>query len=510
MSSRWENYRFRAPADDQDVAVAAHNFKIVAPEQDSSFSGLLQWLPFTLVQPLAVIGDALAILFASVLSGLGYHWFFLGKLAHVSSFLALGALVFVNFFGFNGAQQNYSPINLVNFSRQVRYATLNWLVIIAMLTMVAFVLKITEEFSRGATLTFIFAGWVSLIAFRAFLAETLTQASRVGAFSKQRYILVAEHGQPLKSPALTELYRCGYRPGQILEVEPWELNSTSADSSLGKKVEALCAANQTDPVGCIFVMMQWVRSREIANLMQLPRALPVPVYLLPDEYISSFIAGPLETIGSARAIPLQRAPLTNVEQTLKRICDVLFGGIAVVIVSPLLLMTALAIKLDSDGPVIFKQRRNGFNGSTFFMYKFRTMHVLEDGEHIIQASRNDPRVTRIGRWLRQSSVDELPQLFNVLRGDMSLIGPRPHALAHDKHYQDLVANYAFRHHVKPGITGWAQVNGLRGATPNVDSMTERVKYDLWYIDHWSLWLDLKIFCKTASIVLLGKVQSGAY
>jgi Undecaprenyl-phosphate glucose phosphotransferase len=504
MSHRGSNYRLRNSADDQDIAIAAQNVEIAGLAQGSITSRLLQWLPFTLVRPLVVVGDALVILFASVLSGEGYHWFFLGRLNAVTPFLALGALVFVNFWGFSGAQQNYSPVNLVNFNRQIRYATLNWLVIIAMLTMVAFALRITTEFSRGATLTFFVTGWASLIAFRAFLAETLTQASRAGAFLKQRYILIAEYGQPLTSPALTELYRCGYRPAQVLEVGLAELNSNSVDSVVAKKVEYLCAANQVNPVNCIFVMMTWARSRNIANLMELLRALPVPVYLLPDEFVGSFLAGKIETIGTARAVELQRAPLSKVEQTLKRVCDVLFAGAAVVIISPLLLLTALAIKLDSAGPVIFKQRRNGFNGSTFYMYKFRTMHVLEDGEHIIQASRDDPRVTRIGRWLRQLSIDELPQLFNVLRGDMSIIGPRPHALAHDKHYQDLVANYAFRHHVKPGITGWAQVNGLRGETPTVDSMAERIKHDLWYIDHWNLWLDLKIFFRTMLTVLLGR------
>jgi undecaprenyl-phosphate galactose phosphotransferase/putative colanic acid biosynthesis UDP-glucose lipid carrier transferase len=507
---RRDHYRSRTPAEDQDVAVAAQNFELADLARSSGSSRLLQWLPFTFVRPLVVVGDFLAILCSSVLSGVAYHLFFLNTEGRISVFFAVGALVSVNFCAFSGTQQNYSPVNLANFVKQVRFVTLNWLIIFAMLTMVAFTLKITADFSRGATLLFFVTGWASLIVFRAFLAETLTQAWRAGAFSKQRYILVAEQGQSLKSPALTELYRCGYRPAQILEVGLPELNSTSADSSLAKKVEDLCAANQAEPVSCIFVMMQWVRSRKIAHLMQLLRALPVPVYLLPDEYIGSFLAGHLETIGTTRAVQLQRAPLSKIEQTVKRVIDVLIAGIVLVILFPLLLMTALIIKLDSDGPVIFRQRRNGFNGSTFFMYKFRTMHVLEDGERIIQASRNDPRVTRVGGWLRQLSLDELPQLFNVLRGDMSLIGPRPHALAHHKHYQDLVANYAFRHHVKPGITGWAQVNGLRGETPTVDSMAERIKHDLWYIDHWSLWLDLKIFFRTVLIVLLGKIQQGAY
>jgi lipopolysaccharide/colanic/teichoic acid biosynthesis glycosyltransferase len=143
-----------------------------------------------------------------------------------------------------------------------------------------------------------------------------------------------------------------------------------------------------------------------------------------------------------------------------------------------MLVTALLIRLDSRGPVYFQQKRNGFNGDHFDIYKFRTMHVLEDGPAVKQVTRNDPRVTRIGRWLRRSSIDELPQLFNVIRGDMSLVGPRPHAICHNAEYEKLIANYAFRHHVKPGLTGWAQVNGHRGETRHVEQMRRRVEHDL--------------------------------
>ena len=157
-----------------------------------------------------------------------------------------------------------------------------------------------------------------------------------------------------------------------------------------------------------------------------------------------------------------------------------------------MLLTALWIKLDSPGPIFFLQTRNGFNGHAFRIVKFRSMHVLEDGDTIRQATRADPRVTKIGRWLRRTNIDELPQLFNVLYGNMSLVGPRPHAAAHNSEYEKLIANYAFRYHVKPGITGWAQVNGYRGETPFTDLMEKRVELDLWYINNWSMWLDIKI------------------
>lgn len=162
------------------------------------------------------------------------------------------------------------------------------------------------------------------------------------------------------------------------------------------------------------------------------------------------------------SIEIQRAPLSAAERLVKRMVDFVLALIALIFFVPVMVLTALAIKLDGPGPVIFKQHRRGFNGREFIMYKFRTMTVQENGSSVTQATRDDPRVTKVGKLLRSSSIDELPQLINVLRGDMSLIGPRPHALAHDNYFEKVLEDYAFRHHVKPGLTGWAQVHGLRG------------------------------------------------
>ena len=200
------------------------------------------------------------------------------------------------------------------------------------------------------------------------------------------------------------------------------------------------------------------------------------------------------------AVELQRAPLSDIERGLKRLVDLIFASIALLLFAPLLFLVSLLIKLDSRGPILFIQTRNGFSGRPFRIFKFRSMTVTEDGPVIRQATRNDKRVTRIGRLLRMTSIDELPQLFNVLLGDMSLVGPRPHAFAHDTEFERLIASYAFRHHVKPGITGWAQVNGLRGETPTVDLMERRVELDLWYINNWSLWFDVKILVKTLFVL----------
>jgi len=192
----------------------------------------------------------------------------------------------------------------------------------------------------------------------------------------------------------------------------------------------------------------------------------------------------------------------------KTIFDYVFAVVALVLISPLLLLIALAIKLDSPGPVIFKQKRHGWNGKIIHVYKFRSMKVhQETGLTITQATRNDPRITRIGAFLRRTSLDELPQFFNVLQGRLSVVGPRPHAVAHNEQYKELVPRYMLRHKVKPGITGWAQINGYRGETNTLDKMEKRVEHDLHYIENWSLWLDCYIIFMT---IFKGFVNKNAY
>jgi exopolysaccharide biosynthesis polyprenyl glycosylphosphotransferase len=193
---------------------------------------------------------------------------------------------------------------------------------------------------------------------------------------------------------------------------------------------------------------------------------------------------------------IEERPLKDWRAAKKSVFDIVVGSLILVIFSPLLALIALAIRLDSPGPVLFRQPRLGFNNRLFTCYKFRTMHHgMTDLLGDRQATRGDARITRLGKWLRALSIDELPQLLNVLKGDMSLVGPRPHppsTKAEDKLFGDVVAKYAFRHRVKPGITGWAQVNGYRGATTKVEKMETRVKFDLFYIHNWSFWFDMKI------------------
>jgi undecaprenyl-phosphate galactose phosphotransferase/putative colanic acid biosynthesis UDP-glucose lipid carrier transferase len=250
--------------------------------------------------------------------------------------------------------------------------------------------------------------------------------------------------------------------------------------------------------GCreILLALPWGDAERVEFVRDQIKTLPVAARLLPDRRVRSLTNYASSARQRVLAIEIQRAPLSGAERFIKRLMDILLASLALVFSVPVMAFIAIAIKLDGPGPIIFRQYRKGFNGKQFDMFKFRTMTVQENGPNITQVKRDDPRVTPIGRLLRSASIDELPQLLNVLKGEMSLIGPRPHALAHDDYFGRIVGDYAFRHHVKPGITGWAQCNGARGATPSVEHISDRVRLDLWYINNWSLWLDIQILIKT--------------
>jgi putative colanic acid biosynthesis UDP-glucose lipid carrier transferase len=225
------------------------------------------------------------------------------------------------------------------------------------------------------------------------------------------------------------------------------------------------------------------------------------IYFLPDVFGFALVQPRCLEIQGIPALALCDTPFRGMPALRKRAVDLLLGTLLLVVSGPLLIATAIAVKLSSPGPALFKQRRYGLNGEEISVYKFRSMRVCEDHAAIKQATRNDDRVTRVGRFLRRTSLDELPQIFNVLEGKMSIVGPRPHAVAHNEQYRRLISGYMIRHKVRPGITGWAQVNGLRGETDDLEKMRRRIEYDIYYLNNWSLWLDLKILLRTLWIVI---------
>lgn len=243
-------------------------------------------------------------------------------------------------------------------------------------------------------------------------------------------------------------------------------------------------------------------SEVAAKLEKLPVSIHIVTHLASD-FVEEKQRLAVSSIGSVGLLDVKDKPLSDWAPVVKRAEDIVLGTLFSIVLVPVMLFLAMLIKLDSKGPVFFRQKRIGMNQKTFDMYKFRTMHVLEDGPEVAQATKFDSRVTPFGRFLRRWSMDELPQLWNVMKGEMSLVGPRPHAVAHDEKFEEVVATYALRHQVKPGITGLAQVRGLRGYLNPVTDVAARVDADVYYIKNWSLWLDVKIILQTFWTVLRG-------
>ena len=270
-----------------------------------------------------------------------------------------------------------------------------------------------------------------------------------------------------------------------------------ADAALAStgSLDDLIAAGRVGDIDQIIIALPPSADRRINDvtrrLEQLPSSLHIVTHVASD-FVEKQPMHSVSCLGPIGLIDIKTKPLSDWAPHVKTVEDYLIGATALVLAAPVMALVALAVRLDSRGPVLFRQRRHGLNRRVIDVLKFRTMRVLEDGEHVQQATQGDVRVTRLGRFLRSTSLDELPQLVNVLKGEMSLVGPRPHALIHDDHYGEMLERYANRHQVKPGMTGLAQVRGFRGPTDTPDKMQGRVEHDLIYIDTWSLWLDLKI------------------
>jgi putative colanic acid biosynthesis UDP-glucose lipid carrier transferase len=230
----------------------------------------------------------------------------------------------------------------------------------------------------------------------------------------------------------------------------------------------------------------------------------VSVYFVPDFFVFDLIQAHFDHVAGVPVVCICESPFRGLRGVVKRFSDIIIALMSLAFIWPVMLAVASAVKLTSAGPVLFKQKRYGVDGKSINVYKFRSMTVMEDGDSVKQATKNDSRLTPIGGFLRKTSLDELPQILNVLEGSMSIVGPRPHANAHNKYYRKLIKGYMVRHKVKPGITGWAQVNGFRGETETLDKMEQRVNYDLDYLRSWSLWMDLKIIMLTVSLVLKRK------
>jgi putative colanic acid biosynthesis UDP-glucose lipid carrier transferase len=253
----------------------------------------------------------------------------------------------------------------------------------------------------------------------------------------------------------------------------------------------------------IYIALPMASQPRILKLLDQLRDTTASIYFMPDIFMFDLIQARLDTLGGLPVVAVCETPFHGTTGVIKRVSDVCMSVAAIVLTAPVMLAVAIAIKATMPGPVLFKQRRYGLDGEQIVVWKFRTMKVAEDGDTVRQATRDDDRITALGRFLRRTSLDELPQFFNVLQGRMSVVGPRPHAVAHNEMYRKLIKGYMIRHKVKPGITGWAQVNGARGETDTVEKMKMRIDYDLEYLRHWSLRWDLYIVWRTVLQAIRG-------
>jgi len=254
----------------------------------------------------------------------------------------------------------------------------------------------------------------------------------------------------------------------------------------------------------VFVALPLSMQPRIMRMLSALQDSAVSIHYVPDVFGVSVIQGRMTSLEGVPVVSLLESPFEGVNGLIKRCSDIVLASLILLLISPLLVTIAIAVKLSSPGPAVFKQRRHGLDGEEIIVYKFRSMRTTDNGPIVQQAQRNDPRITPLGAFLRRTSLDELPQFINVLQGRMSVVGPRPHAVAHNEHYRQLIRAYMVRHKVRPGITGWAQVNGLRGETDTIDKMAARVDYDLEYLRNWSLGLDLRIIARTAGLTIFDR------
>jgi Undecaprenyl-phosphate glucose phosphotransferase len=452
--------------------------------------------------PCAAIGavfaatDAGTIILASLVGAKSYQFFVSGVPFNLHFHAGAGAIAAVIYLLLGRSSGFYQAADLFSLRRNTPHIVWQWLLTSLLLAVLAFLFRIGTEFSRGSIIAFAVLALAFLFASRSLMKLALNWAVRVGRVQGRRVVVVGlreelatiRKSDLLRRFGLSEIERIAFPTDGNWSLAPNKAVLASLDQAL--------AVARDHGAEEIVLALCWSDTRGIELIRDRLRDSPLPVQLLPDQKARYLIDHPAFSIKASLAVEIQRAPLSAIEQFAKRALDIVGASVGLLLLSPFMLLTAVLVKLESPGPALFRQQRSGFNAKRFLIYKFRSMTVMEEGDEVTQATRHDPRVTRFGAVLRATSIDELPQLFNVLRGDMSLVGPRPHAVAHDSHYGQLLSDYAFRHHVKPGITGWAQIHGCRGGTAEVESMKKRLDFDLSYINNWNLGLDVVIMLRT--------------
>jgi putative colanic acid biosysnthesis UDP-glucose lipid carrier transferase len=377
-----------------------------------------------------------------------------------------------------------------------------WLVMIAILLAIGYITKYSEDFSRRVVLTWVVTTPAMLVLVTLYLHETMRRLLNDPKKTRRVAFVGCTEVSMMMADRITRNSRSlGMQVhGFFDDRGPDRLGHCGSMRRLGSMADIIDAV-QTNQIDAIFVSLPMRQVQRVMELVQELRNTTVSIYYLPDLCALDLLHARTGELLGMPVVSMCDTPFYGYGGLVKRMTDVAFALAILVVAVPLMIFIAIAVKLTSAGPVLFRQRRYGLDGREILVYKFRTMTVLEDGDQVHQATRTDSRITKVGKFLRRYSLDELPQLFNVLSGTMSLVGPRPHAVAHNEEYRQLIKGYMVRHKAPPGITGLAQINGCRGETTRVEDMQARVNYDLEYLRRWSPLLDLKILALTAIRVL---------
>lgn len=374
-----------------------------------------------------------------------------------------------------------------------------WSLLLGILTVLAFATKTSELYSREVIISWALLGFI--VQAGTFLPLHMLARRYHQELQAQRTSLIIGTGELAQNLA-DKLVRGRNEPMLGLVSADDQPQANNGLYPIIGNLAHLRELIATHKIRCLYLALPLDAAQQIESLYIDLLDANVDVIWMPDLNSLMLLNHSVSEIGGMPAIHLNESPLTAYPTAAvsKAIMDRTLALLGILVLAPLLIGIAIAVKLSSPGPVLFKQLRHGWNGQLIKVWKFRSMRLHADAE-VKQATRNDERITRIGRFIRRTSIDELPQLFNVLRGDMSLVGPRPHAVAHNNYYTGKIVAYMARHRIKPGITGLAQISGLRGETDTLDKMERRVEYDIAYINNWSLWLDIKILIKTPFTLL---------
>jgi putative colanic acid biosynthesis UDP-glucose lipid carrier transferase len=375
---------------------------------------------------------------------------------------------------------------------------IGWAIVVAVLVVIGQATGLAHQYSPRVILLWFALTPFALLASHLAVRQLTGDRRRAGEMRSAVIVGINEMSERLAAqidahPGLF-MQLCGFFEDRTPRGRPWRITAPV----LGP-INGIADYVRERNIKLVFISLPMSEQPRIRRLIDELHDTTASIYFLPDIYGFDIMQARFDNVGGVPVVAVCETPFTGINSVVKRASDILLGSSILLALAPVMLAVALAVKLTSRGPVIFKQRRYGLNGDAIIVYKFRSMTVCEDGANIVQARKNDQRVTKVGAFLRRSSLDELPQFINVLQGRMSIVGPRPHAVAHNEMYRKLIKGYMLRHKAKPGITGWAQVNGLRGETDTLDKMQARIEYDLAYLRSWSLPLDLWIIARTLKV-----------